>query len=248
MKLNGKTALIIGATTGIGLETAKLFVAEGARLAITGSHGERLQNAGKLLGPDVKTTEADLRSVDSLRAMAVRTREWTDGLDVVFVNAGISRAGALGSVDEAFFDEHMAVNLRGPFFAIQELTPMLRPGASIVLTTSCLGQMGRPGMAVYAASKAALRSLARTLGAELVARGVRVNAVAPGPVDSGIHAKMGIPPDMLKATMERTAKSVPMGRMARSSEIAKAVLFLACDDSTYMTGHELVVDGGWSAF
>lgn len=248
MRLANKSALIIGGTSGIGLRTAQLFLNEGARLAMSGRDRVTLRAAEKELGGAMHGLVADLRDLASVRALGRNVQSWSDGLDVLFVNAGISRPGLLGAVDEAFFDEHMDTNLRGPFFAIQELSPLLRPGASIVVTTSCLDTMGRPGMAVYAASKAALRSLVRTLGAELVGRGIRINAVAPGPVDSGIHAKMGLAPDALAAMLGRTADAVPMKRMGRTEEVAEAVLYLASDASSFTTGHELVVDGGWSAF
>jgi NAD(P)-dependent dehydrogenase (short-subunit alcohol dehydrogenase family) len=248
MRLANKSALIIGGTSGIGLQTAQLFLSEGAKLAVTGRDPGGLRAAIETLGNGVYGMEADLRDVASLRSLARDVVRWSDGLDVLFVNAGVSRPGPLGAVDEAFFDAHLETNLRGPFFVVQELAPLLRRGASVIFTTSCLGLMGRPGMAVYAASKAALRSLVRTLGAELVERGIRVNAVAPGPVDSGIHAKMGLSEEALAAMLERTAQAVPMRRLGRTEEIAEAVLYLASDVSSFTTGHELVVDGGWSAF
>ncbi len=248
MRLANKFALIIGATSGIGLQTAELFLNEGATVAVAGRDLATVSAAAAALGPSVRGFAGDLRNIASLEALARDVPAWSESLDVLFVNAGVSRPGALGTVDQAFFDEHLETNLRGPFFAIQALSPLLRKGSSVIVTTSCLDTMGRPGMAIYAASKAALRSLVRTLGAELVTRGIRVNAVAPGPVDSGIHAKMGLAPDAVKAMLARTADAVPMKRLGRTEEVAEAVLYLASDASSYTTGHELVVDGGWSAF
>jgi NAD(P)-dependent dehydrogenase (short-subunit alcohol dehydrogenase family) len=248
MRLAGKTALIVGGTTGIGFAAARLMIAEGARVAICGQEAERLREASTALGEQAKICRADLRSISDIRCLAEDVGHWTDQLDILFLNAGISRPAEFNSVDEAFFEDHITINIKGPFFVFQQLLGLLGPNASVVITTSCLDEMGRPGMSVYAATKAALRSLVRSLGAELVERGIRVNAVAPGPIDTGIHAKMGIQGDALVRLRERIAQEVPMHRFGLPLEVAEAVMFLASDSSSFVTGHELVVDGGWSSF
>jgi NAD(P)-dependent dehydrogenase (short-subunit alcohol dehydrogenase family) len=247
MRLAGKTALIAGGTTGIGLAAARLMIAEGAKVAICGQEPERLKEASTALGAQAKTFRADLRSLSDIRHLAKNVGAWTDQLDILFLNAGISRPAEFSSVDETFFEDHIAINIKGPFFMLQHLLGLLGPNASVVMTTSCLDEMGRPGMSVYAATKAALRSLVRSVGAELVGRGIRVNAVAPGPIDTGIHAKM-VQGDALARLRERIVQDVPMHRFGIPSEVAEAVLFLASDASSFVTGHELVVDGGWSSF
>lgn len=213
MRLAGKTALIVGGTTGIGFAAARLMIAEGARVAICGQEAERLREASAALGEQAKAFRADLRNVPEIRGLAEDVGRWTDRLDILFLNAGISRPGEFNGVDEVFFENHFAINVKGPFFVFQQMLGLLGSNASVVITTSCLDEMGRPGMSVYAATKAALRSLVRTLGAELVGRGIRVNAVAPGPIDSGIHAKMGVHGDALVRLQERIAKEVPMQRL-----------------------------------
>jgi len=248
MRLAGKTALVVGGTTGIGFAVARLMIAEGARVAICGQEAERLKEASAALGEQAVAFRADMRSIPDIRGLVEDVGRWTDRVDILFLNAGISRPAEFNSVDEAFFEDHFAINVKGPFFVFQQASKLLGANASVVITTSCLDEMGRPGMSVYAATKAALRSLVRTLGAELVGRGIRVNAVAPGPIDSGIHAKMGVHGDALVKLQERIAQDVPMRRLGVPLEVAEAVLFLASDASSFVTGHELVVDGGWSEF
>ena len=248
MRLAGKSALVVGGTTGIGLATAGLILNEGARVAVSGQNSERLGSASSALGERVLTCRADLRSISDIQDLVAVVERWSAQLDILFINAGISCSARLESVDEVFFDELMATNFRGPFFVLKGMMPLLKSGASVIFSTSCLDEMGRPGMAVYAATKAALRSTVRTLGAELVERGIRVNAVAPGPIDSGIHAKMGFSGDALTALRKKIAQEVPMQRLGLPKEVAEAVLFLAGDASSFITGHELVVDGGWSEF
>jgi NAD(P)-dependent dehydrogenase (short-subunit alcohol dehydrogenase family) len=248
MRLAGKAALIVGGTTGIGLATARLMIAEGARVAICGQEAERLREASTALGVQAKICRADLRSIPDIRRLAEDVGHWTDQLDILFLDAGISRPAEFNTVDEAFFGDHITINIKGPFFVFQQLLGLLGPNASVVITTSCLDEMGRPGMSVYAATKAALRSLVRSLGAELVERGIRVNAVAPGPIDTGIHARMGVQGGALVRLRERIAHEVPMHRFGLPLEVAEAVMFLASDASSFVTGHELVADGGWSSF
>lgn len=245
-KLDGKTALITGGTTGIGLATAKLFQQEGARVAITGQNPERLDEAASQLGTDVLALRTDVRSLADIEAMANKVKESFEGLDVLFVNAGIAKLGPMTSVDEAQIDEVMNINFKGAFFTIQKTVPILREQGSIVLNTSVNNQMGMMGSSIYSASKAALRSLARTLAAELAERKIRVNAVSPGPVSTPIYGKLGVPQEQLNQFAGQLQQQIPMHRFGEPEEIAKAVLFLASDDSSFVLGEELVVDGGWT--
>ena len=245
-KLDGKTALITGATSGIGLATAKLFVEEGARVAITGQDKGRLQEAVGDLGEDVLPIRAEMRSLSDIDAMVEEVRESFGTLDVLFVNAGVTWTAPFAEVDEEAFDGQVAINLKGPFFTVQKAASILNEGASVILTTSNLNEMGMPGMSVYSASKAAVRSLARTLAAELVGQEVRVNALAPGPTDTPIYGKLGMPPEALQEMAGQIAGQIPVGRFGKPEEIARAALFLASDDSSFMLGEEVLVDGGWT--
>lgn len=241
-RLAGKMTLITGGTTGIGLATAQAFLGEGARVAITGLDPDRLEQAGKELGGEAVAIAADVRSLEDLRAAAETVDRAFGRLDALVVNAGVTKAAALDQVTPEAFDDEVAVNFRGAFFTVQQTASLLRSGASVVLTTSCLDELGGANMSVYAATKAAVRSLARSFSAELQPRGVRVNAVSPGPVDTPIYGKLGLSDEHLAAI----SGQVPLGRFARPEEIARAIVFLASDDSSYMLGAELVVDGGWT--
>jgi NAD(P)-dependent dehydrogenase (short-subunit alcohol dehydrogenase family) len=245
-RLDGKTALITGGTTGIGLETAKLFQTEGARIAFTGQNQERLNEAAQKLGSEAYAIRANMQSLADIEAMALQVKEQLGGLDVLFVNAGITKSASLAEVDEAHIDEQMGINFKGAFFTIQKVVPFIRDQGSIVLTTSCLNQMGMPGMSIYAASKAALRSLAQTLSAELTERGIRINAVSPGPIETPAYSKLGLPQEALQQMAGQLVEKVPMRRFGQPEEIARAALFLASEDSSFMLGEELVVDGGWA--
>ncbi|PSO96064.1 MAG: short-chain dehydrogenase [Cyanobacteria bacterium SW_6_48_11] len=245
-RLDGKTALITGGTTGIGLETAKLFQTEGARIAFTGQNQERLNEAAQKLGSEAYAIRANMQSLADIEAMALQVKEQLGGLDVLFVNAGITKSASLAEVDEAHIDEQMGINFKGAFFTIQKVVPFIRDQGSIVLTTSCLNQMGMPGMSIYAASKAALRSLAQTLSAELAERGIRVNAVSPGPIETPLYGKLALPQEALQQMAGQLVEKVPMHRFGQPEEVARAALFLASEDSSFMLGEELVVDGGWA--
>jgi NAD(P)-dependent dehydrogenase (short-subunit alcohol dehydrogenase family) len=245
-RLHGKTALITGGTSGIGYAAATLFKAEGARVAITGQDEGRLADAADSLGSDILALRAEMRSLDDIDAMIGRVRDTFGGLDVLFVNAGVTWPAPLGAVDEAHFDGQVAINLKAPFFTVQKAAPILRDGASVILTTSCLDEMGLAGMSVYSASKAALRSLARTFSAELSGRGIRVNAVAPGPIDTPIYGKLGMSAEQLDGLAADLKQKIPLQRFGKPEEIARAALFLASADSSFMLGEEITVDGGWA--
>ncbi|TLP73713.1 SDR family oxidoreductase [Pseudomonas nitroreducens] len=242
--LTGKTALITGGSSGIGLATARLFLDNGARVAITGRDTARLAAARKELGADLLTLACDVRSREQLQEMASEVRNAFGGLDILFANASVAYGTPLASTTEEQYDGLMGINVKGLFFSVQAVEPILRNGGSIILNTSWLNQVGAPGRALLSASKAAVRSLARTLSAELLERRIRVNAVSPGAIETPIHRSPGQSEAEFRSYAERVGKQAPIGRMGRPEEVAAAVLFLASDASSYMLGAEVVVDGG----
>ncbi|HHH9650094.1 TPA: SDR family oxidoreductase [Pseudomonas aeruginosa] len=244
--LKGKTALITGGSSGIGLATAKLFVENGARVAITGRDPAKLQAARQALGEELLTLQVDVRSVQALREMASQVQQAFGSLDIFFANAGVAYGTPLSSTTEAQYDGLMDINLKGLFFSLQAVEPIMHEGGSIILNTSWLNQVGTPGRALLSASKAAVRSFARTLSAELLGRRIRVNAVSPGSIDTPIHHQSGQTAEEYEAYRSWVGSQAPLGRMGRPEEIASAVLFLASDASSYMLGAEIVVDGGRS--
>jgi NAD(P)-dependent dehydrogenase (short-subunit alcohol dehydrogenase family) len=246
MRLKDKRALITGGSTGIGLATARAFLDEGARVVISGHDPGRLEHAAAELGGRALTVLGDLRRRDHAERVTAEAIDVLGGIDVLFLNAGVTLLGPLGQVTEQVIDDQMALHVKAPVFMVQAAADRLGAGASVVLTTSCLDELGMPGMAAYSASKAAQRSLTRTLAAELVGRGVRVNAIAPGPTETPIYGKFGMEPEAVQAMAGDVLSRVPMGRFAGPDEIARGAVFLASSDSSYMTGHELTLDGGWT--
>jgi NAD(P)-dependent dehydrogenase (short-subunit alcohol dehydrogenase family) len=244
MRLHGKTAVITGGTSGIGLATARQFIAQGAKVLITGQDAARLAAAGRELG--VVTHLVDVRRANDLEALAAAAKSNLGRLDILFANAGVAYATPLAETDRARFDELFDINVKGVFFTVQALAPLMPAGASIVLNTSWLDQVGTPGLSVLSATKAAVRSLTRTLAAELLAQGVRVNAVSPGATATPIHGKTGMSPEALQAFASRMTQRIPLKRFGEADEVAAAAVFLASDESRYMLGAELVVDGGFS--
>src|SRR5271170_3466581 len=239
----GKKVVIIGGTSGMGLATAKMLLDGGARALVTGLSKAGLESAEKEIGKDAIVVSSDARSLTEIDALASRVKAEFDTFDLLFVSAGYSIRAPLESMTEAVYDEMFNLNAKGPFFAVQKLAPLIKRGGSVVLTTSIANVKGMPGNATYGAAKAALRSFARVLAAELLPREIRVNAVSPGPTDTPIIDKaFG---DTAAQIREQMSGMVPMKRFGTSEEIAKAVLFLAFD-ATYTTGAELPVDGGWS--
>jgi NAD(P)-dependent dehydrogenase (short-subunit alcohol dehydrogenase family) len=241
-RLNGKRALITGGTSGIGLETARQFLTEGARVAITGSDLQRLEAAKEELGGDVIAIRADAGDVTGQRDIAPTVIKAFGALDILFVNAGVGDFRPVEQWDEAGFDRSFAVNVKGPFFLVQALLPHFANPASIVLNTSINARIGMPNSSIYSASKAALISLARTLSGELIGRGIRVNAVSPGPVATLLHDKLGL----TGAALDGLVAQIPLGRRGSPNEIAQAVVFLASDEGAFAVGSEFVIDGGMS--
>jgi NAD(P)-dependent dehydrogenase (short-subunit alcohol dehydrogenase family) len=245
-RLAGKRALITGGTSGIGLETARQFLEEGARVAVTGTNPKTLEAARKQLGTEALVLESDASDAAAQKAVASEIQEKFGGLDVLFVNAGMVDMRPLDQFDPEGFDRSMGINVKGPYFLIQALLPVFANPASIVLNGSVNAHIGMPNTSVYAASKAALLSLARTLSGELVGRGIRVNAISPGPISTPLYSKLGLPEEQLKAVASSIQGQVPAGRFGNPSEIAKAVVFLASDESAFTVGSELLIDGGMS--
>jgi len=245
-RLNGKRALITGGTSGIGLETARQFIAEGARVAVTGSNPETIEQARKVLGEQALILRVDAGDVAQQKELAKTLAESFGQLDAVFVNAGVAKLAPVEQWTEAEWDRALAINLKGPFFLVQALLPILANPASIVLNTSINARIGMPNSSVYGASKAGLISMARTLSGELIGRGIRVNAVSPGPVSTPLYGKLGMDSAELEKVAAGIMSQVPAGRFGQPSEIAKAVVFLASDEAAFTVGSELVIDGGMS--
>jgi NAD(P)-dependent dehydrogenase (short-subunit alcohol dehydrogenase family) len=248
MKLMNKVAFVTGGTSGIGLETAKLFQAEGAHVVLVGSNDERLAAAAKELNGKALLVRADLRKVADIENAVQQTKAKYGHIDVVFANAGATTVAPLEAVTEEYVVDSLALNFTGTFFTIQKTAPIIAKDGSIIVTTSFLNTIGYPGLSILAAAKAATRSLVRTLGAELAPRGIRVNAVSPGAIATPFYSKIGLPEATLSEVAVSITQKVGLKRFGEAAELAKAVLFLASDDSSYTTGTELVVDGGLTQF
>jgi len=243
-RLKGKRALITGGTSGIGLETAKQFLKEGARVAITGRNPATLESARNELQQDVLIIPSDSSSVVAQKQVVEAIQQGFGGLDVLFVNAGIAELKPVEQWDEAAFDRSFAVNLKGPYFLIQALLPIFANPTSIVLNTSVNAHIGMPNTSVYAATKAAMLSLVRTLSGEFISRGIRVNAISPGPISTPLYNKLGLSKDDLTSVAASIQSQVPVGRFGTPLEIAHAAVFLASDESAFTVGSDLMIDGG----
>ncbi len=242
-RLHNKTALITGGTSGIGLETARQFLAEGARVAVTGTNPATIDKARAELGDAVLFIRTDAGDIAGQKAVAEAVETAFGHLDILFVNAGAADFLPIEQVDEEAFDRSVAINVKGPFFLIQSLLPILSNPASIVLNTSINAHIGMPNTSVYALTKAALLSFAKTLSGELIGRGIRVNAISPGPISTPLYGKLGMTDVDTKAMADA---KIPAGRFGNPGEIAKAVVFLASDEAAFTVGSELVIDGGMS--
>ena len=243
MSLEGKTALITGGSSGIGLATAKLFQEHGARVAIVGTDAAKLDKAKAALGGKAVTIKADVRSVADMTRMAEDAKAAFGQLNIFFANAGTALGTPIGATDEAAYTKLMDVNVKGVFFSVQAVVPLMPPGSSIILNTSWLDQRGVAGRGILSASKAAVRSLTRTFAAELADRKIRVNAVSPGSIITPLH-KGARSDTEFETYVEATSRLIPAGRMGTPTDIANAALFLASDASSYMLGAEIIVDGG----
>lgn len=243
-RLQGKYALITGGSAGIGLETARQFLAEGAQVAITGRNAQALAAAGRELGDAVLLLPSDAGEPAGQRALAQQLSSHWPRLDVLFANAGDVTHRPLQGWDEAAYDRLMAINLKGPFFLLQALLPLLANPSSVILCGSVSAHIGLPQSSAYAASKAGLLSLARTLSGELWPRGIRVNGLSPGPTETAALGKLGLAAAEEEALRAQIRQLVPIGRLGTPLELAKAAVFLASDESSYVVGTELQVDGG----
>ena len=244
-RLAGKVALITGGNSGIGLATAEAFLAEGARVVISGRDQGTLDAAAAALGP-VLPVRADVTDAAQRARLIRAVRECFGRLDVLFVNAGVAQFAPIDLSSEAHFDDVFNINVKGAYFTVQQALHVLTPGASVILNGSVSGLVGLPNASVYSASKAAIRSLARTLSADLKDRGIRVNVISPGPVRTPIYRRNGLVPEAQAEIARRLEQQVPLGRFGDAREIAKAVVFLASDESSFFLGAELVADGGMS--
>jgi NAD(P)-dependent dehydrogenase (short-subunit alcohol dehydrogenase family) len=243
-RLHNKRALITGGTSGIGLETARQFLHEGARVAITGRDPKTLDAARKELGSEVLVLSSEAASISAQQQVADEIRKSFGGLDVLFINAGVADLRPLDQWDEAAFNRSLDINFKGPFFLIKALLPLFAKPASIILNGSVNAHIGMPNTTVYAATKAALISLVRTLSGELISRGVRVNAISPGPITTPLYSKLGFSDADLKNVAASIQSQVPAGRFGTPSEVASAAVFFASDESAFTVGSELLMDGG----
>ena len=245
-KLEGKVALITGGNSGIGLATAKQFVNEGAYVFITGRREAELAAAKKQIGKNVTAIQGDVSNLDDLDRLFAQIRKEKGKIDIVFANAGVARYAPLGAITEDFFDSIFDINVKGVLFTVQKSLPLLRDGGSIILNASIVASKGLSSNSVYSATKAAVRSFARTWTTDLKDRRIRVNAVSPGPIDTPGLSELLASSETGEQRKKMISTTVPLGRFGRPEEIAKAVVFLASDDASYITGIELFVDGGFA--
>lgn len=243
-RLQGKRTLITGGTSGIGLETAKQFLAEGARVIVTGVNPDSIEKAKAELGVEVLVLRADSANVTAQKALAQTVQAHYGQLDIAFLNAGVSVWAPIEEWTEEMFDRSFDINVKGPYFLIQALLPVFANPASVVLNTSINAHVGSARSSVYAATKAAFLNMSKTLSSELLGRGIRVNAVSPGPVETPLYDKLGIPDAYRDQVNKDIAATIPFGRFGTPEEVAKAVLYLASDESRWTVGSEIIVDGG----
>jgi NAD(P)-dependent dehydrogenase (short-subunit alcohol dehydrogenase family) len=245
-KLEGKIALVTGGNGGIGLATAKRFVNEGAQVFITGRRESELKAAIKEIGGSVTSVQGDVSKLDDLDSLFAQIKKEKGRLDIVFANAGFAKYAPVGKITEELYDEIFNVNVKGVLFTVQKSLPLLPDGASIILNASIVASKGLSANSVYSASKAAVRSFARTWTTDLKDRRIRVNAVSPGSIDTPGLSQLLASSETGQQRLKMLPTVVPLGRLGTPDEIAKAVVFLASDDSSYITGTELFVDGGFA--
>jgi NAD(P)-dependent dehydrogenase (short-subunit alcohol dehydrogenase family) len=243
-RLEGKVAVVTGGNSGIGLASAERFLQEGAKVAISGRNQKTLAEAARKLGKDVLAVQADTADLTEVERFLQEVQKKFGKIDILFINAGVAKFAPIAETPEPVFDEQFDINIKGAYFTIQKAVPFLNDGASIILNTSVASSTGNPGSSAYSATKAALRSLARTAAAELVERNIRVNAVAPGPIVTPIFGRTGLPQEQIEEFSKYLLNKVPMKRFGQPEEVAGVVAFLASRDSSYVTGVEINVDGG----
>lgn len=244
MKLLNTRSIITGGASGIGLATAQMFMSEGSNVYIVGRDTKKLTQAKSMLNDGVETICADVSSINQITSIFERFEK--NSVDVLVVNAAIAKPLPFEHVSEENFDDTVNINVKGTFFTIQKALPYLNHNSKVVVITSIANQMGSPNFSVYAATKAALRSLVKTLGLELIDKGIRINAVSPGPIETPMYNKFDIEDTMIQGIKEQITQKSPSKRFGSVEETAKSILFLATDDSSYIVGEELVIDGGMS--
>ena len=245
-RLDGKIAVITGGSTGMGLATAARFVREGAQVVITGRDQAALDKAVADIGAGAEAVRGDIGKLADIEALRAHVADRHGRLDILFANAGGAKPALFAEVTEADFDAVMGTNFKGTFFTVQKLLPLMQAGGSIILNTSIMASRGKPAFNVYSASKAAMRSLARSLTVELSPAGIRTNALAPGFIDTDIMRRIGMSEEMIQDIQAQSRREVPAGRNGTVDDIADTALFLASDESRYVSGIELTVDGGWA--
>jgi len=245
-KLDGKVAVITGGNSGIGLATAIEFAREGAKVVISGRDVKTLETAAKQIGGEVLTVVSDVSRLTDIDKLISAVTQKYGRIDVLYVNAGVAKFAPLESFTEAQFDEMVNINFKGAFFTVQKALPLLKKGASVIFTTSAANELGMATSSIYAGTKAAVRSLARTLSGELLVKGIRVNAISPGPIQTPIFGRMGMSKEQAGEMAKNITSMVPLGRIGTSEEVARVAVFLASSDSSFMLGTEIPVDGGVS--
>lgn len=245
-KLSNKVAIVTGATSGMGLDTAKLFLQEGAKVVLTGRSQEKLDAIKDQLSGEYLLLPAEASSTSASKNLIEKTVATFGKIDVLFLNAGVFRMELIGQLTEEIFDEVYNVNVKGPLFTVNEATSSLNKGASVIFNTSISNVKGMPAMAAYASSKAALRSITKTLAAEFGPQGIRVNSISPGPIDTPIYGKHNVDQDQVNQMAGSLSSMVPLGRFGKGTEIATVALFLASEDSSFISGAEIPVDGGFA--
>lgn len=243
-KLKDKVAVITGGTTGMGFAAAKRFAEEGAKVILTGTNPKTLEEARSQLNGRTEVVASDASNEQDVKNLFKDVVDKHGAIDVLFLNAGIARFSPWEEHSEDDFDRQFAINVKGPWLAIKHAIPVLKEGASIIATTSVANKKGMPGASAYGATKAALQQMVRTAAAELSPRGIRVNAVSPGPIETPIFEKTGMPQEQMQEMAEGIQSQVALGRFGKSEEVANVALFLASDESSYVQGQEFVVDGG----
>jgi NAD(P)-dependent dehydrogenase (short-subunit alcohol dehydrogenase family) len=243
-KLKSKVAVITGGNSGIGYATAELFLKEGAKVIITGRRKSAVDEAVQQLGNGAHGVVSDAGSMGDLLTLDNKIASITPTIDILFANAGVALFAPFDKTNEELFDSNLDINFKGVFFTVQKLLPLIKPGGSIILNATILVHSGLENSAAYSASKGAVLSLGKTLAIELAAREIRVNSISPGPIYTPIYSKMGIPEDVLQQFAAGVQEKIPMKRFGTAADVAKAALFLASDESVFMTGSEITVDGG----